>query len=639
VSSRHQVAPGRGHETAIPAAARGLRSRGQPFSLLIKGRRRRLAGLVLACAGVLVLAACAGTAAPSSVTGKPVQGGTANYAMGVGDTFSWIFPLDNQANWEPYEQNIENGMWRPLYYPGGPGTSGIDYSRSLAYPPVYSNHDQTVTITMRRDYKWSDGTPVTTKDVQFWFQIEAAGVKLGKYAPYVSGEIPDDIKSVTYNGPYKFTIQLKRSYNPVWFTGNQLLWIFPLPRQAWDRTCATCPVGNDAATLAGAEKVYNFLYSQSEKLTTYATNPIWKVVDGPWVIHSFDPTTYHTVLCDNKAYTGPYKPRLACYGVYSFNSDTAELDAVRSGQIQFGWLPFSDVAALKTYEGLGFTFKPWYAFYNEDIEFGYTSKQWGPLVSQLYIRQALQHLVNEPLYIKTALHGYGLYEWGMVPVYPSPYVSPMLKHPLYPYSVSAARALLTAHGWVKNSSGVDVCERPGTGASDCGAGIAKGTPLSLLFMYSTGSPSFLAQVEAFATAAKQVGVNITLDGQTTDTMYSIAGVCPPGPCKWGMAGYAGFMWDYGQSSLVPSGMEQFGKGNYWAGGWNSPTAQKLGFEAHTQPGLAPLYRVENYISQQVASLWWPVPPQYLLLVKNNLKGWLPLNPYVNPMPSRWYYVK
>ncbi len=640
MSSSKEESHDEGRRPADLPSARRRRSAMHP-SVPRAGRgRRRVAMVGLASAAMLGLAACAGTATPTSApNAKPVSGGTANYALAVGNVFSWIFPLDNQANWEPYDQNIENGMWRPLYYPGGPGYTGIDYQLSVANPPVYSNNNQTVTITLRHNYKWSDGTPVTTKDVQFWFQLEAAGVKLGKFAPYVQGEIPDDIKSVTYNSPYQFTIHLTRSYNPAWFTANQLLWLFALPQQAWDKTCATCAVGNAAATMAGAEQVYNFLYAQSSQLSTYATNPLWKTVDGPWVMTSFDPTTYHTVLCRNKAYTGPGKPLLNCYGVYSFNSDTAELDALRSGTITYGWLPFSDVAALKTYENMGFTFKPWNAFYNEDIEFGYTNKQYGPLVRQLYIRQALQHLVNEPLYIKTSLHGYGSYEWGMVPAQPSKYVSPLLQHPLYPYSMSAAQSLLSAHGWAKNSAGVDVCQRPGTASNECGAGIAKGRTLSLMFMYSTGSPTFLAQVEAFQTAAKQAGVDITLDGQTTTTMFSIAGVCPPGPCNWGMAGYSGFLWDYGQNSYLPTGMEQFGKNNYWAGGWNSPTAQALGNAAHTQPGLTPLYNVENYISKQVASLWWPVPPQLLLLVKTNLKGWTPLQPYVNPMPSRWYFVK
>ena len=616
----------------------------RPTTALDSRGRRRGAGLVLGCVLALVLSACGTTAKPASApsAAKPVNGGTASYAMpGVGVDFSWMLgPFVNQANYEPYEANITNGMWRPLYFPGGPGIAGIDYGISLAYPPVYSNHDTTVTVNLRRGYKWSDGQPVTTADVQFWFQLEAAGAKLGKYAPYVPGELPNDIKSVTYNTPYKFTIQLIHSYNPVWFTNNQLDYVYPIPRQTWDKTCATCAVGNNAATLSGAEKVYNFLYGQSQKLATYATNPIWKVVDGPWVISSYSPTTYHTVMVRNSHYTGPGKPHLSSYGVYSFNSNTAELDALRSGVVNYGWLPFSDAVTAKTYEARGFTFKPWYSFYNQDIELGYTSKQWGPLVRQLYVRQALQHLVNEALYVKYTFHGYGLYEWGMVPAYPSSkYVSPAITHPLYPYSVSAAEKLLGAHGWVKGPSGVDVCERPGSASNECGAGIPKGRTLSLLFMYETGTPSFVAQVEAFTSAAKSAGVQINLDGQTATTMYSIAGVCPPGPCKWGMAGYNGFMWDYGENNLVPVGTEQFGKGNYWGGGWSSPTAQKLMNQAHVQPGTGPLFRDENYISKQVASLWWPVPAQELLLVKNNLKGWTPLQPYVDPMPSRWYYVK
>ncbi len=604
-------------------------------------RRRGLVAGSLLCVAGLGLAACASTSTPSakSVTGKPQKGGTASLAMATGDDFSWIFPLENQANYEPYDLWVENEMWRPLYYPGGPGKTGIDYGLSLASKPVYNKSDTAITITLKKGYKWSDGSPVTASDVQFYFQLEAAGAKSGKYAPYVSGELPNDVTSITYHGSYQFTMHLNRSYNPVWFTGNQLTWLYALPKQAWDKTCATCTAGNAAATPAGAAKVYNFLYGQSEKLSTYSTNPLWKTVDGPFVISSFSPTTYKTVLAANKKYTGPNKPHLSRLVIYSFSSATAELDAIRSGTIDFGWLPFSDVAAAKTYEAMGYTFKPWYAFYNEVVEFGYTSKQWGPLVRQLYIRQALQHLVNEQLFIKSVLHGYGVPDYGIAPAVKNPYTAPALMHDPYPYSLSAAQSLLSSHGWVKNSSGVAVCERPGTAANDCGAGIKKGQSLSIMLMYSTGTPSFLAEVEALAGAAKKAGIKITLDGQTVSTMYSIAGTCPPGPCNWGMAGYAGFMWDFGQNTLVPSGGEQFGKGNYWGGGYSSAQADSLIQATHVRSGTQALYADEKYLTDQVASLWLPLPAQYLLLVKNNLKGWNPLNPYLFPMPSRWYYVK
>jgi peptide/nickel transport system substrate-binding protein len=629
---------------------RGDRGRSSHAEQCLPSSRRRRVGLTslggVAIVGLLglLLAAC-GSSSPSAISkpltsGKPLKGGVASYAMPIGEDFSWMLPLENESNYEDYDSNVEGGMWRPLYFAGGAGKTGINYALSIGNAPIYSDHDTTVTVTLKHDYTWSDGKPVTTADVRLFFELEAAGAKNGDYAAYLPGEMPDDIKSITYNSPYELTIHLTGSYNPDWFTGNQLTWVYPLPQQSWDKTCASCAVGHDAATPAGAAAVYKFLYDQSEDLSTYATNPLWKVVDGPWVLTGFNPTTYLTVMSANAHYSGPDKPRLAGYKIYSFSSDTAELDAVRAGTIDFGFLPNSDVASASYYESHGFTVAPWSNFYNETVELGYTNKTYGPLVRQLYIRQALQHLVDESLYLKQTLHGYGLADYGVAPDYPgSDLVSPALRHDPYPYSITAAEHLLSSHGWVKDASGTDVCQHPGTASNECGAGIAKGRTLSLSFMYSTGTPSYLAQVEAFQTAAQSAGIDITLNGQTENTMYSIAGVCPPGPCNWGLAGYSGFMWDFGQYEILPVGGNQFGKGNYWAGGYASAKADALIKAAHTEPGLQPLYNVEDYLQSQVASLWWPVSDYEIVLAANNLRGWSPLNPYDNYHPSSWYFVR
>ncbi len=612
------------------------------------GARRTTVLALLAALGVLV-AACGSTTSPSSTTnsitqtpatgGTPTSGGIASYALPIGEDFSWIFPIENQANYEDWNSNVEGGMWRPLYFAGGPGKSGVNYSLSLANPPVYSNGDRTVTVTLKQGYTWSDGTPVTTADVRFFFELLSAGKN--KDGAYLPGEMPDDVSSIAYNSPYQFTINLNQAYNPQWFTGNQLTWIYPLPQQAWDRTCLTCADGHNASTASGAKAVFNFLYGQSEKLSTYATNPLWKVVDGPWVIKAFDPTTYTAQFSANTHYTGAGKPRLSGYEIYSFPSDTSEVDALRSGAVTFGFLPFTDLSLASYFKQHGYTVTPWPVFYNETVELGFTNKTWGPLVDQLYIRQALQHLIDEQLYLQRTLHGFGLPDYGPAPVYPgSNLVSPQTRSDPYPYSISAAKQLLAAHGWAQGAGGIDTCKRPGTASNECGAGIAKGKQLSFLFMYSTGTPSFLAQVEAFATAAKSAGIGINLDGQTENTMFSIGGTCPNSPpCNWGLLAYSGFMWDFGQYEILPVGGNQFGQGNYWAGGYNSATAQRLINAAHTQPGLGPLYAVENYLSKDEASLWWPVADYEIVVAKNNLRGWYPLNPYANYHPSSWYFVK
>ena len=604
-----------------------------------RARTQSIAVAAFVVAGTLLLAACGATTATAHQGGGGgrVRGGVASYALPVGDNFSWMLPLQNEVNYENYDSNIESGMWRPLYFAGGAGTTGINKGVSLAYPPVFSANDTVVTVDLKRGYRWSDGAAVTTSDVRFFFELEAAGAKSGRYAPYIPGRMPDDISRISDLGQYRFRLYLKHSYNPVWFTGNQLTWIYPLPRQAWDKTCLSCRVGNDAATPAGARAVYTFLYDQSSDLSTYATNPLWQVVDGPWRIKAYNPTTYYAAFVANRRFAGPQKPYLSGYDVYSFASDAAELDAVRSGVVDFGYLSPGELRLTATLERAGYRVKPWRVFYSNMAEFGYT----GPdraLVAQLYLRQALQHLVDEMLYLSATLHGHGLLDYGAAPDYPgSSYVSPALRHDPYPYSIAAARRLLAAHGWVGSAGGVDRCERPGVASNDCGAGITRNRPLQLRFMYSTGVESLLQQVEAFATAAASAGIGVTLAGETQTTMFSVAGVCPPGPCDYGLALYTA-QEDFGQYVIVPTAGVEFAKGNYWGGGYDSTTEQHLLNLAYDRPGLSYLYKVQDYQQQQVAGLWWPVADYEIVVAKGNLAGWYPLSPYANYRPSTWYFT-
>jgi len=586
---------------------------------------------VLMVCGAFILTGCVSA---SAVAPSPNGSAVASYALGPGDEFSWILPLQNETNYENYDSNVAGGLYRPLYYVGGAGTTGINYRLSIGMPAVYSHGDTEVTIKLHRDYHWSDGQPVTTKDIKFFFELEAAGAKNGTYAPYLPGRMPDDITHVTYEGPYEFSLTLNHAYNPVWFSGNQLTWIYPLPVQTWDKTCSSCRVTNAAATPQGASRVLRFLYQQSAHLATYGTNPLWKDIDGPWELTAYDPTTYHAVLKANPHYTGPDRPHLSGYQIYSFTSSAAELDALRSGVIDFGYLPSSDLGLTNYFETHGYRVQPWRVFYDNIAEFGYT----GPyrhLVAQLYLRQALAHLVNEKLYLATTLHGDGMLDYGAAPLYPgSPYVSPELHHDPYPFSIRAARTLITSHGWSVKGNGPAVCTDPGNGPHRCGPGITAGTKLAISMMYATPSASLSAQAQAFATAAQAAGITIELNPQSQDTMYSIAGVCPPGPCNWGIALY-GAQEDFGQYVLVPTAGVEFAKGNYWGGGYYNPTEQRLLEAAYDLPGLSHLYTVEDYQSKQVAGLWWTVGDYEVAVVRKDLLGWDPLNPYANYMPSRW----
>jgi peptide/nickel transport system substrate-binding protein len=612
---------------------------------------RSLRRRVTAVAGVLLSATMLGAAlqgAPASATTRTSRSPSAtreaklsaaampSYALPVGQFFTWILPIDNLVASENWDINIEGNMWLPLYWAGNGSQPGMNYTQSIGEPPVYSNHDKTVTIKMKTNFKWSTGAPVTSKDVKFYFQLLEAGKKtVGEYVP---GLLPTNISSITYPNSSTVVMHLKRSYNPASFTGDQLGWIYPLPVQEWDRTSLTSPAGSAATSPAGAKKVFTFLFSQCKNRQTYPTNPLWKVVDGPFEIDTYNPVTHDATFKTNRHYSGPNKPRIAGYKVFSFTTGTAELDALRSGLLTFGYIPLGETKEAPYFKSHGYTIKPWRIFANAVVELGFTSKTWGPLVKQLYIRQALQHLITEGRFIKLAYGGYGIPDYGPIADYPgSKYVSPQLRRDPYPYSPQAAAKLLKEHGWVKGPGGIDVCKRPGTSASECGAGIPKGKRLSFKYLYSTGTTPFFAALSSYRTVAKTVGIGLTLDGLSATTLFSIGGVCPKGPCDWGMIGYSGYMWAFGQYQQLPIGTAQWGKGNYWGGGYYTAKAQKLITAAVTKPGLKPIYAVENYLSKNLASLWWPLQDNEVAAVKKSLGGWEPLSPYVDfVQPQNWY---
>ena len=602
-----------------------------------RGARRLMAVTGVAC--MLAVAGCAGQAASSGGGrgGTPVKGGTATFALPIGEDFSWIFPIENQNNNEPWDMNVEASMWRPLYFAGQGAKPVIDQSLSLAYPPVWSAGNTVVTIRLKH-YMWSDGQPVTSRDVEFFMNLERANKNQDAW--YTPGTMPDNIKSVSYPNSSTIVMHLTKAYSQQWFDNNQLTWIFPLPQHVWDKTSLTGKVGNYDMTTAGAKAVFSFLFAQSRQVATYATSPLWQVVDGPWRLTGYDPTTFQTTLQPNTHYSGPVKARLSKFVIDSFPSETAELDALRSGQVTYGYLPFSDYGLSGQLQRQGFTIAPWAPDYVQWAELGYTSKTYGPLVRQLYIRQALQHLVDQPLFMTKLFHNLGQYTYGPVPNLPgNPYVSPQEKIDPYPYSIAAARSVLSAHGWAPGAGGVMVCKHPGTGSSQCGAGIAAGRQLSFSMMYSTGSPTLVAEVQAYQTAARSAGISITLNPQTETTMFSIGGTCPPGPCNWGIVIYGAWMWNYGQGDVYPTSEGEFDAGNYWGGGYSSATADKLIFAAQQQSGVSHLYAEENYLSRQVAALWFPTQDNSISVVKDTLSGWQPQQVFANPMPENWYFTK
>ena len=98
------------------------------------------------------------------------------YAVSPGQTPNQVFPLVAPANAQPAELYYFTAeMYDSLYWYGNKSHLSINRAWSLADLPKFTvvNGHTVATITLK-DYDWSDGTPITTRDVEFWMRLLVA---------------------------------------------------------------------------------------------------------------------------------------------------------------------------------------------------------------------------------------------------------------------------------------------------------------------------------------------------------------------------------------------------------------------------------------------------------------------------------
>jgi peptide/nickel transport system substrate-binding protein len=604
------------------------------------GNRRQVRFLAIASLiGTVLLGACTSSPQPAG-SGARVTGGTATIALTPTDgLFNYIFPLlnfnnDTFAN-VTYSQYL---MWRPLYWFGSPGRVGLNDAESLADPAsVAVSGGKTIATITLKPYRWSDGQPVTSRDVEFWINLLEADKDI--FWGYKPGEFPDNLTSLKILSPSRFSLTFDHPYSADWLY-NQLALIIPLPRDAWDRESASGPVGNYDTTPAGALAVDNFLLAQNKDLSGYATNPLWQVVDGPWRLISYAPATGDASYVRNPRYSGPATGSLHEITIDSYTSDAAEFDQLLSpGGVDYGYVPYNDAAEVARVSAQGYTVQAWPAWGINYVFLNYDSPQGGAMLRQLYIRQAMQHLINQAGYISSFLGGDAYPTYGPVPLRPqSEFVSPTQTQNPYAYDPAAAMSLLRAHGWKVTSSGTDTCGRPGSAASQCGTGIPSGARLSFSFQYATGTQADTEEVAALASSFSQAGITLTLSGGTFAT---VTGDMTPGCVKsscWELA-YVGEAWLFDPGYNEPDGAILFGSnGPSNLGSYSDPVADAL-IGRLGAGGIPALYAYEDYLAKQLPGLWMPQTDTQISAVTGKLGGVLPQDPLGNIYPENWYFVK
>ncbi len=599
--------------------------------------------LRLCAAAALALAAGCATGGTSSTPsgGTPVTGGTAVLAEPPSTTPNYIWPYSPSAYFTDINtDDLQYLLYRPLYWFGQRGQPEVNYSLSLADPPTFNGDKVTITL---KHYMWSDGTQVTAQDVVFWLNMELAEpANFGGYTGF-----PANVKDITVVSPTELTMVMDQGYSPTWFLYNDLSQITPMPA-AWDLTAsgpASC-----ATTVSACAAVFDYLNGQSKDLSTYASSPIWGVVDGPWKLSAFN-ADGHVAFTANKSYSGPVKPKLAAFEEVPFTTDSTEYDVLQapnsSTKIDVGYLPTEDapakagqIAGTNPLAAKGYTLQPWEIWGINYYVVNYQSTTGNaPIIKQLYFREALANLMNQAAVISGPLRGYGTATVG--PVADTPvtlFLSPKGKQgDPFPYDPARAKSLLASHGWTVVPNGVSTCANPGL----CGPGIKQGQGLSFNFPYAAGFSWVTSEMTQLQSNAASVGIELNLEPRPFNQVTALAGgncVVTRSPCDWDLANWAGG-WSFAPDYL-PTGEELFECGAVAnSGGFCDPANDSMISKTLTSSNLIYMYDWEDYLATQLPVLWQPNADYQLTEVADNLKGVTPQSPTLSINPENWYFVK
>jgi len=629
------------------------------------GRKRTLAAGCVAAGLAVLLAACGpaigGTSGGSGSVPSGSDGGTtATYALSPGGQPSYPFPFMDDA--EAADDSVYNAndfqqlLYRPLYWFGTGLNPYLNTQLSLAKPPVYTGHK--VTITLKRNWKWSDGEPVDAADVVFWLNMMKNQGPNGIY--FTATGLPDDVTNVRAAKPYVVTMDITTpQFSQTWFTNNELSEITPMP-MAWDVTRAGAKAGSGGChtQVASCGAVYNYLASQAagqKTSTTFATSPLWSVVDGPWKLQSLS-SLGKLVLVFNPKYGGIAQlpaGHITTFIVVPFTTEAAEFDVLQdptgSNTIDVGYLPTVDAeepaagaivggnpSSLSDYKLTAVY--PWQLSY---FPYNFNNTKVGPIFQQLYFREAFQELVDQEGIINGPLHGYGKPTIGPVTSYPvTKYLSPTLARKGDPWTlnIQGAKTLLSQHGWQVTPGGTDTCVRPGTGPSECGAHITAGEKLQFTLQYATGIDWMESASRELESNASLAGISLTLDAEPFNTVTGAA-FDPAKPNAWELAEWGSWTYD---PDYLPSGDELFeGGAPNNAGDYDSARDNQYidaTLTARTPPEFQKaMYTWEDYLAGQLPVVYEPTTPQLIETINGLDIG--PQNSALTITPETWVYRK
>ena len=225
-------------------------------------------------------------------------------------------------------------MYLPLdkNFPYG-GSPGVDYGLSLADKPVFSNGDKTVTIQLKQGYKWNDGNPVDAQDLLFDVALIKAAVaeSAANWGSFTPGLFPPEPREHqrdrAVHGRHAPQARLQPRLLPQRPARAEPL---SAAEQSLERRLGRRP----APGLERARQRQEDLRLPGQGRWPggeLATNPLWKIADGPFALSSFSPVTASWTMKANPSFGGTPKPYINSLQGVTYTGITPLLNAMRTG--------------------------------------------------------------------------------------------------------------------------------------------------------------------------------------------------------------------------------------------------------------------------------------------------------------------
>ncbi|MFT6986256.1 MAG: peptide/nickel transport system substrate-binding protein [Psychromonas sp.] len=326
-----------------------------------------------------------------------------------------VVPIINTGfveNFNPYTSNglFEGVMYEPLMVFNNM-TGKTEYR--LAKSAEYSTDLKTITVKLRDGLEWSDGKPLTAKDVAFSFLMTKDAPAFDGKAIWTSG----NLASVTATDATTVVFKLNTA-------DSTFIWGLPayhiLPEHIWSKVAV-------------------------KDLPTF-TNPN-PVGSGPMTVVSYL-KPQQMELCRNKNYYLPNRPYIDCITYRSYNDNSQVQPALMKGEIDWGSNFIADV------ENTFVAADPannhfWYPA-NDAIHL-YVNTKAAPF-DNLDVRKALSMALDRQEIVDVAAYGYPTANFnagGIAELY-GPYISKAVTakyKDLTTYAPEKAKQLLDSAGY------------------------------------------------------------------------------------------------------------------------------------------------------------------------------------------------